>query len=111
MRTVRCKSTATSTITSPPARATTALFCPFRPCARWDLRTVYLKADSMPDNAIELPYSDETIPEGFYPVQVEIGIQDNNNVEIKSGVEQGAEVFTQYMTGSATSWDNYGMVY
>ena len=71
---------------------------------------VYLKADSMPDNAIELPYSDETIPEGFYPVQVEIGIQDNNNVEIKSGVEQGAEVFTQYMTGSATSWDNYGMV-
>lgn len=41
----------------------------------------------------------------------EIGIQDNNNVEIKSGVEQGAEVFTQYMTGSATSWDNYGMVY
>ena len=48
---------------------------------------------------------------GFYPEQVEIGIQDNNNVEIKSGVEQGAEVFTQYMTGSATSWDNYGMVY
>ena len=72
---------------------------------------VYLKADSMPDNAIELPYSDETIPEGFYPVQVEIGIQDNNNVEIKSGVEQGDEVFTQYMTGSATNWDNYGMVY
>ena len=72
---------------------------------------VYLKADRQPDNAIELPYSDETIPEGFYPVQVEIGIQDNNNVEIKSGVEQGAEVFTQYMTGSATSWDNYGMVY
>lgn len=72
---------------------------------------VYLKADSMPDNAIELPYSDETIPEGFYPVQVEIGIQDNNNVEIKSGVEQGDEVFTHYMTGSATSWDNYGMVY
>ena len=68
---------------------------------------VYLKADRQPDNAIELPYSDETIPEGFYPVQVEIGIQDNNNVEIKSGVEQGDEVFTQYMTGSATSWDNY----
>ncbi len=72
---------------------------------------VYLKADRQPDNAIELPYSDETIPEGFYPVQVEIGIQDNNNVEIKSGVEQGDEVFTQYMTGSATSWDNGGMVF
>ena len=59
---------------------------------------VYLKADSMPDNAIELPYSDETIPEGFYPVQVEIGIQDNNNVEIKSGVEEGTVVFTQIMS-------------
>ena len=32
---------------------------------------------------------DEEIPAGFYPVQVEIGIQDNYNVEIKSGVEEG----------------------
>ena len=72
---------------------------------------VYVQADSEPDNMVQIPYMDEEIPAGFYPVQVEIGIQDNYNVEIKSGVEQGAEVFTQYMTGSATSWDNYGMAY
>ena len=35
------------------------------------------------------------IPEGFWPVEVEIGISDNYYVEIKSGVEDGTEVFTQ----------------
>ena len=40
----------------------------------------------------------EEIPAGFYPVQVEIGIQDNYNVEIKSGVEEGTVVFTQIMS-------------
>lgn len=33
------------------------------------------------------------IPSGFEPVKVEIGISDNYNVEIISGVEEGAEVF------------------
>lgn len=56
---------------------------------------VYVKADSMPENAIEVPSVEEEIPEGFWPVPVEIGIQDNYNVEIKSGVEEGTEVFTQ----------------
>ncbi|MDY3985190.1 HlyD family efflux transporter periplasmic adaptor subunit [Dysosmobacter sp.] len=63
---------------------------------------VYVKADSMPENAIEVPYADEEIPEGFWPVPVEIGIQDNYNVEIKSGVEEGTEVFTQIL--SAQVW-------
>ena len=59
---------------------------------------VYIKADSMPENAIELPFVEEEIPEGYYPVPVEIGIQDTYNVEIKSGVEEGTEVFTQIMS-------------
>ena len=63
---------------------------------------VYIKSDSQPENAIEVPFIDEEIPEGFYPVPVEIGIQDNYNVEIKSGVEEGAEVFTQIL--SAQVW-------
>jgi len=33
------------------------------------------------------------IPSGFEPVKVEIGISDNYNVEIISGVDEGAEVF------------------
>ena len=54
---------------------------------------VYVKGDR-PENAVEVPYADEQIPEGFWPVPVEIGIQDRYNVEIKSGVEEGTEVFT-----------------
>lgn len=48
-----------------------------------------------PDNAIEVPMIDEEIPEGYWPVPVEIGIQDNYNVEIKSGVEADTPVFVQ----------------
>ena len=59
---------------------------------------VYVQADSRPDNALELPYQDEEIPSGFYPVQVEIGIQDTYNVEIKSGLNEGDTVYTQMMT-------------
>ena len=45
---------------------------------------------------------EEEIPEGYWPVPVEIGIQDNYNVEIKSGVEEGTVVFTQMQ--SANAW-------
>ena len=38
---------------------------------------------------VEVPFVEEEIPEGYWPVPVEIGIQDNYNVEIKSGVEEG----------------------
>lgn len=62
---------------------------------------VYIQADSQPDNALELPYEDEEIPAGFYPVQVEIGIQDTYNVEIKSGLNEGDTVYTQMMTTEA----------
>ena len=62
---------------------------------------VYVQADSQPDNALELPYQDEEIPAGFYPVQVEIGIQDTYNVEIKSGLNEGDTVYTQMMTEQA----------
>lgn len=48
-----------------------------------------------PENAIEVPMIDEEIPDGYWAVPVEIGIQDNYNVEIKSGVEEGTEVFVQ----------------
>ena len=58
---------------------------------------VYVKGDK-PDNAIEVPYVDEEIPEGFWPVAVEIGVQDVYYVEIKSGVEEGTEVFTQILS-------------
>ena len=61
---------------------------------------VYVQGER-PENAIDLPYTDEEIPEGFWAVPVEIGIQDNYNVEIRSGLEQGAVVFTQMQSVSA----------
>ncbi len=67
---------------------------------------VFVKADSRPDNALELdlpePMEGErrTYPseeEGYYPVPVEIGLSDTENVEIKSGIEPDQEVFVNYM--------------
>ena len=64
---------------------------------------VFVKADSRPDNAIDLTVPVDGVPEkGYWAVPVEIGISDTYNVEIKSGVEEGAEVFTQVQTES--SW-------
>ena len=58
------------------------------------LQVVYV-AGSKPDSAVENVMADEMIPEGYWAVPVEIGISDNYNVEIRSGVEEGTEVFTQ----------------
>ena len=58
------------------------------------INVVFVKG-SKPDNAIDTPPMEEEIPDGFWAVPVEIGISDNYNVEIKSGVEEGTEVFTQ----------------
>ena len=65
------------------------------------LTVVYVKGDK-PETAVEGIMASEEIPEGFWPVAVEIGISDNYNVEIKSGVEEGTEVFTQIQ--SANPW-------
>lgn len=59
-----------------------------------DATVVFISGDR-PDNAVELAYVDGDIPEGYWPVPVEIGIQDNFNVEIKSGLEEGTQVFVQ----------------
>ncbi|MCI8738822.1 MAG: HlyD family efflux transporter periplasmic adaptor subunit [Oscillibacter sp.] len=58
------------------------------------LQVVYVSG-SKPDSAVENVMVDEMIPEGYWAVPVEIGISDNYNVEIRSGVEDGTEVFTQ----------------
>ena len=58
------------------------------------VKVIYVGGEK-PENALEGVTVDEEIPEGFWPVEVEIGISDNYNVEIKSGVDEGTEVFTQ----------------
>lgn len=61
---------------------------------------VYVSGDR-PENALDGIMADEEIPDGYWAVPVEIGISDNYNVEIKSGVEEGTEVFTQIQSMSA----------
>lgn len=63
---------------------------------------VFVKADTKPDDAIELSVPVDGIPDGFWPVAVETGISDDYNVEIKSGVAEGTEVFTVVQTQN--SW-------
>lgn len=60
---------------------------------------VYVKADDRPENAIDVTMPVDGVPEkGFWPVPVEIGLSDQYNVEIKSGLEEGMEVFTTAQT-------------
>ena len=60
-------------------------------------RVVFVQGER-PENAIEISVQVDGVPEGYWPVPVEIGIQDNYNVEIKSGVQEGDVVFTQVQT-------------
>ena len=69
---------------------------------------VFVKADTPPENAIDVSQYALEVPEGAYAVPVEIGLSDDYGVEIISGVEEGAEVFTQYMKTSA---DSYGRMW
>ena len=56
---------------------------------------VFVKSDTRPENAIDTTATVDGLPSsGFWPVKVETGISDDYNVEIKSGVEEGMEVFT-----------------
>lgn len=66
------------------------------------LQVVYVQSDTEPENMVEGVIAGEEIPEGYYPIEVEIGISDNYNVEIRSGVEEGMVVFTQMQMSN--SW-------
>mgnify|MGYP002112427275 FL=1 len=67
-------------------------------------KVVFVKADSRPDNAIDLSVPVEGVPEGFYAVPVETGISDNYNIEIKSGLEADMTVFTTVQTNSGNPY-------
>jgi len=68
-------------------------------------KVVFVQRDTAPDDIPELEYptfepgQKRTLPtqeEGYYPVIVETGIADTQNVEIKSGVNDGDTVFLNY---------------
>lgn len=46
----------------------------------------------------------DAIPDGYYPVSVEIGIADDTNTEIVSGIEAGTVVYQGTMTKDSGYW-------
>lgn len=65
---------------------------------------LFVRTGRRPDNAIDLGEGVE-IPKGFYAVPVETGLSNSAQVEIKSGVEEGMEVFTQKLVESGSSFE------
>lgn len=64
---------------------------------------VFVKADSRPNNAIDLEGVD--IPDGFYAVSVEVDTVSSRYARIQSGVDQGAELFTRYENPAPSGGD------
>lgn len=77
-------------------------------------KVVFVQRDQPPEEIPELMYPElmpgqaRTYPtqeEGFYPVLVETGIADTQNVEIVSGIEAGDTVFINYtVTDYVSGW-------
>ena len=63
---------------------------------------VFVKSAKRPADAIDLSVPVDGVPDGYWPVPVKIGISDDSNVEIKSGVKEGTVVFTAVQT--TDSW-------
>ncbi len=62
-----------------------------------EVKVVYVNSANYEGEPLELAWQDTEIPEGYVAVEVETGISDINNVEIKSGLEEGWEIFIQMM--------------
>ena len=68
----------------------------------------FLKVDSRPENAVDMPAeAAENVPteaDGFYAVPVEVGASSDTQVQILSGLNEGDEIFTGFLTDSYNSY-------
>ncbi|MGE4353064.1 MAG: efflux RND transporter periplasmic adaptor subunit [Oscillospiraceae bacterium] len=64
---------------------------------------LFIESDTRPDDAIDLDGVD--IPDGFYAVPVEIGVSNNEYVQIVSGASEGDVVFTRYQESAPSGGD------
>jgi len=62
---------------------------------------VYIKTDEVIED------QDPTIPKGYKPVTVTIGINDGTNVEIKSGLSEGDTVYIPFDNSVSGYYDQY----
>ena len=57
---------------------------------------------------VDMPWPTVTEKDHYYPVAVVTGISDAKAVEIKSGIQDGDQVFINYtVSESSSSWGNY----
>ena len=61
-----------------------------------------------PDMGAEAEAAESQVPEGYYPVAVEIGLSDANNTEIVSGLEEGTTIYLTTYTNTDGSYYYYG---
>ncbi|MBR5114954.1 MAG: HlyD family efflux transporter periplasmic adaptor subunit [Oscillospiraceae bacterium] len=61
------------------------------------------------EGAVEL--EEGIVPAGFSAVPIVTGLSDDSVVEIREGVPEDTEVFTAYITESANSWENSGVLF
>jgi len=54
---------------------------------------LFIRSEGEPENVVNVISEITDIPEGFYPVEVEVGISDDYNAEVLSGCEEGTEIF------------------
>jgi len=69
---------------------------------------LFVKAFGPPAGALDAETLGIEVPEGYYAVPVTVGLSDNTSAEITEGVEEGTEVFVQYLTNSGDSFSNMG---
>ena len=69
---------------------------------------LFVKAFGPPAGALDAETLGIEVPEGYYAVPVTVGLSDNTSAEIIEGVEEGTEVFVQYMTNSGDSFGGMG---
>ncbi len=72
---------------------------------------LFIRTETKPENALDVETLGLEVPEGFYAVPVTVGLSDSMYAEIIDGVQEGTEVFTQYMTDYGSSYMGGGMVY
>ncbi len=67
---------------------------------------VFVKAETPPEDALDPTQLGLELPEGYSAVAVTVGLSDQTSAEILDGVEEGQEVFVQYMTNSGDSYSS-----
>ena len=91
------------------SQADNCLYVPQQAVKQTQMGTcVFVKAAEAPANALDSTQLGMEVPEGYYAVPVTIGLSDQSNVEIKDGLEEGQEIFVQYITNEGNSWDMGG---